>query len=199
MNISFIGAGTLAQSLGNLFQQAGHQVFYSSPTPEAPILSIAAAIEKSNIICCAIPYKALAEVLPQYEAALANKIVIDSSNPIHLDTWAPIFLGEDSAGEQTARLLPNSKVVKAFNSIFADAMTAKQGQIQGQPLTAFIAADDATASATVAQLAETIGFVAVQLKGLQQARHLEALAHLNISIALAGGGTSAGFVYVQEA
>jgi predicted dinucleotide-binding enzyme len=61
-------------------------------------------------------------MLPLVEA-LVCKIVIDATNPVAKD-WSPILIGEeDSGAEQVARMLPESLVVKAFNTIFADVLT----------------------------------------------------------------------------
>ena len=65
----------------------------------------------------------------------------------------------------------------------------------GHAVTAFIAGDDAQANATVAELAASAGFAPLITGALHNARYLEAMAHLNIQIAVVGGGgTNAGFV-----
>lgn len=198
MKIGFIGAGNVATQLGHLFANAGHEVQYSTPTPKAGQISIAQACEFGEIICCAIPFGAMASVLAEHEQALRGKIVVDITNAIHIEDWSPIFLGEDSGGEQAARALPESRVVKAFNTIFADVMNPQKQQFGGQKLTAFIASDDADAAAIVKQLADEAGFHGLVVGAMQNARHLEAIAHLNIAIALGGGGTDAGFTYLQR-
>ena len=61
-----------------------------------------------------------------------------------------------SAAEETQKRLPNTFVVKTFNSVFAkDQSTARVGN---ERLTAFIAGDDADAKKTVAKIAGDIGF-----------------------------------------
>lgn len=198
MKISFIGAGNVASNLGNLFSNAGHSVKYGTQTPNGNQLSISAACQFGEIVCFAIPFSAMEAVLTTNKEALKGKIVVDITNAINLADWSPLFLGEDSGGEQTARLLPESKVVKAFNTIFADVMKAEKQQFNGQKVTAFIASDDHEAATTVSNLANEAGFVGCIVGGIKNARHLEAVAHLNISIALGGGGTDAGFIYVQH-
>jgi 8-hydroxy-5-deazaflavin:NADPH oxidoreductase len=47
-------------------------------------------------------------------------------------------------------------------------------------------------------MTDNAGFVGFIAGGIQNARYLEAMAHLNIAIALGGGGTDAGFVYYQR-
>lgn len=198
MNIGFIGAGNVASSLGNLFSNAGHSVKYGTQNPNDNQLSVTDAISFGDVVCFAIPFSVMTEVLSVNKSALKGKIVIDITNAINIEDWSPLFLGEDSGGEQTARLLPESKVVKAFNTIFADVMKTDKQEFNGNKLTAFIASDNTDASAIVKQLANDAGFNAVIVGGIKNARHLEAIAHLNISIALGGGGTDAGFTYFQR-
>ena len=198
MNISFVGAGNVASSLGNLFSKSGHTVVYSTPNPTENQVAISEAIKKGEIICFAIPYSAMKELLTENKEALKGKIVVDITNAIDITNWSPLFLGEDSGGEQTARLLPDSKVVKAFNTIFADVMKADNQQINGNKLTVFIASDNEEAANTIKKLADEAGFDGLLAGGIKNSRHLEAVAHLNIAIALGGGGTNAGFTYFQN-
>ena len=198
MNISFIGAGNVASSLGNLFTNAGHVVKYGTQNPKENQLSISDACNFGEIVCFAIPFSAMNDVLAKHKKNLKNKIVIDITNAININDWSPLFLGEDSGGEQTARLLPESKVVKAFNTIFADVMKPEKQTFNKQKLTAFIASDNKDAASIVENLANEIGFNGLVVGGIKNARHLEAIAHLNIAIALAGGGTDAGFTYFQR-
>ena len=138
------------------------------------------------------------DVLTINKESLKGKIVVDITNAINIEDWSPLFLGEDSGGEQTARLLPESKVVKAFNTIFADVMKPEKQQFNGQKLTAFIASDDTEAAVKIKKLADEAGFSGFVVGGIKNARHLEAIAHLNIAVAMSGGGTDAGFTYFQR-
>jgi predicted dinucleotide-binding enzyme len=198
MNISFIGAGNVASSLGDLFANAGHSVKYGTQNPNDNQLSVADAISFGEVVCFAIPFSAMNEVLTLNKQNLKGKIVVDITNAINSADWSPLFLGEDSGGEQTARLLPESKVVKAFNTIFADVMKTDKQLFEGQKLTAFIASDDLDAANTIKRLADEAGFLGLIVGGIKNARHLEAIAHLNIAIAMDGGGTDAGFAYFQR-
>ena len=198
MNISFVGAGNVASSLGNLFQNAGNVVKYGVQNPTDGQLNIAEACVFGDVVCFAIPFSAMEKVLTENKENLKEKIVVDITNVINLEDWSPVFLCENSGGEITAKLLPESKVVKAFNTIFADVMTSEKQQFNGQKLTAFIASDDAEAAEIIKNLANESGFDGLVVGGIRNARHLEAIAHLNIAIALGGGGTDAGFTYFQR-
>jgi predicted dinucleotide-binding enzyme len=198
MNISFIGAGNVASSLGNLFANAGHSVKYGTNTPQGERVTVAEACAFGDVVCFAIPFSAMNEVLTVNKEALKGKIVVDITNAINLEDWSPVFLGEDSGGEQTQRAVPESKVVKAFNTIFADVMKTDKQQFDGQKIVAFIASDDEGAAATIKKLADEAGFNGFVVGALKNARHLEAMAHLNIAIALNGGVTDAAFNYHQR-
>ncbi|MFM7358084.1 MAG: NADPH-dependent F420 reductase [Sediminibacterium sp.] len=198
MNIAFIGAGKVATNLSKLFSNAGHSIQLATHRPETSDLSIEEAIAFGEIICFAIPFSAMNGVLNTYKENLKGKIVVDITNPVSIADWSALFLGEDSGGEQTARLLPDSKVVKAFNTIFADVMYPEKQIFCEQKLTAFIASDDEEAANIIKKIADEAGFYGMIVGGMKNASHLEAIAHLNISIALSGGNTDAGFRYFQR-
>ena len=89
-------------------------------------------------------------------------------------------------------------MVKAFNTVFADALAVGGPPAEAVPRRAtFVCGDHADAVRLVAELARSIGLEAVPSGALANARHLEAMAHLHIQIATAGGrGTTGGFAYV---
>jgi 8-hydroxy-5-deazaflavin:NADPH oxidoreductase len=206
MKIGFIGGGSVGGSLANLLQASGHDVTVGLQDVAAKRAAVtyratpvADAVQDAEVVFVALPYDALATALPPLAKALSGKVVVDVSNPVNAD-WSPKLLGdENSAGEETQRHLPGSKVVKAFNTIFADNMRPDRLERQGQRITAFVASDDGAAAETVAGLARGAGFASLVVGPLKLARQLEAMAHLNIAIALGqGGGTNAAFVYDQR-
>jgi predicted dinucleotide-binding enzyme len=79
------------------------------------------------------------------------------------------------------------------NTIFADMMTRPASPTDAP--TAFFAGNDQRSRQTAQELAASCGFLAVDCGDLRAARYLEAMAHLNIRIALAGGGTRAVLAY----
>jgi len=195
MKISVLGSGNVGQKLTHLFSAAGHDVFVGN---RAEAGSIEAAVAAGDIVVLAVPYTACAELLPSLADALAGKIVIDSTNPLNAD-WSPLSLGaENSAGEEIARLLPRSHVIKAFNTIFADIMQPDRIERGGQRVTAFVAGDEDEAKQQVLRLADSMGLAPLDAGPLTSARYLESMAHLNIQIAVGqGGGTNAAFLYHQ--
>lgn len=202
MKIGIIGSGKVGTALARLATAAGHDVSVGMRDIEdhrlddglrRVSLQEAAA---SDMVLLALPYAACAEALPPLEGLLSGKIVVDATNPVAQD-WSALALGEgNSAAVEIARLLPASRVVKAFNTVFADIMTphglVREGHVR---VTAFIASDDEPAAREVMAFAESLGFAAQLAGRLSHAAYLEAIAHLNIAMALAGGGTDAAFVF----
>jgi predicted dinucleotide-binding enzyme len=127
---------------------------------------------------------------------LDGKIVIDATNPLFED-WSPLLLGEEnSAGEEVQKALPQTLVVKAFNTVFADVMKVIDLTGLRPQVTGFYCGDHRDAKTVVAKLLERLGFEARDVGALSSARWLEAMAHLNIRIAVGlKGGTNAYFTY----
>ena len=201
--IAIFGFGNVGQQLATLFSDAGADVVICSQdgTRGAGQYETANYVDgavSAEAIVLAIPYRAVAERLKSLAGALAGKIIIDCTNPLN-DDWSPLLLGEQtSAGEQIAAVAPHARVIKAFNTIFADVMAREHRQQGGLTTTAFVAGDDARAKQAVLQLAESLGFAPLDVGPLAMSRYLEAMAHLNIQIAVGqGGGTRAAFVYHQ--
>ncbi|MEL7004340.1 MAG: NAD(P)-binding domain-containing protein [Bacteroidota bacterium] len=198
MKVGFIGNGNVAKKLGSLMESTNYQVSYGTRGDDKNEKSISEIIKDNEVILLAIPYGAVESVIKNYGELLNGKTVIDITNPINIENWKPIFMGESSAGEKLSDLLPNSHIVKAFNSIFADVMDRNKLEFNGQKLTAFIASDNEQSANLVKKIADDIGFQGFIVGGIQNARYLESLANLNIAIALSGGGTEAGFAYHQR-
>jgi 8-hydroxy-5-deazaflavin:NADPH oxidoreductase len=205
MKIGIIGAGNVGKKLAALMAHAGHEVALGARDVSKAktktlyrVAPINKAISHGEIVILAIPYSVCADALPPLASELVGKIVVDATNPLKAD-WSPLCLGEqNSAGEEIARLLPKSHVVKAFNTVFADIMQVDRVKRNSMSATAFICGNDTEAVKKVAALAKDIGLAPVATGPLQNSRYLEAMAHLNIAIAVGqGGGTNAAFLYDQ--
>ncbi|MEL6465638.1 MAG: NAD(P)-binding domain-containing protein [Pseudomonadota bacterium] len=196
MKIGIIGTGSVAARLQALFSKAGHDVVLGSRSPAASQVTHREVCVERDVIVLAIPFVAVEGVVGGLKDAIGSTVVVDATNPLN-DDWSPYPLGEDnSAGETIQRVLPEAKVVKGFNTIFADIMTTEGVDREGRSATAFLAGDDQAAVERVAELANSIGFQAVPTGPLKNSRYLEAMAHLNIAIAVVeGGGTGAAFIY----
>lgn len=202
MKIAFIGGGAVASSIATLAKAAGHVAVLGVRTPDKNgpgdfvRTSFAQVIADADIIILALPYTVVAGILTPLVDALAGKVMVDATNAVAAD-WSPILTGEQSSGaERLQALLPKSRVVKAFNTIFADTMSPDRLVRDGSRISLFVASDDTAALQMVMAFGAEIGFAPVNTGPLKSARYLEAIAHLNIELALGqGGGTNAAILY----
>jgi len=137
----------------------------------------------ADVVIVATRYGAAADALRD-AGDLTGKTVIDISNPLTADMSALSVGFTTSAAEEIQKAVPKAKVVKAFNTIFAQVLGGS-GRAQ-----VFYAGDDAGAKNAVKALIESAGFEAVDAGPLSNARHLEPLGMLNIYMGyVAGRGT----------
>ena len=200
MKIGVLGYASVGKNLEVLFKNAGYTTIIGVRSPEKyeqdNVTDIVAAAEDADTVVLAIPYRVCSEVLPDLKMALSKKIVIDATNPLNEDYSPILFDKEDSAGETLQRILGESMMVKAFNTIFADNMTREKLDRDGRKLTTFIAGDNDPANEKVLQLAEKIGFSPIDTGPLKNSRYLEGMAHLNIQIVFGQGkGADVAFLY----
>ncbi|WP_337918614.1 NADPH-dependent F420 reductase [Pseudaminobacter soli (ex Zhang et al. 2022)] len=107
--------------------------------------------------------------------------MIDITNPMTAD-FSGLSIGHTtSAAEEIQKYAPEARVVKAFNTIFAQVLQ-NGGKVAGRPATVFVAADDAEARAKVVDLARSAGFETLETGRLATARFLEPIAALNITL-----------------
>ena len=81
----------------------------------------AAAAAAGDVVVVAVPWDGHGELLKGLAEQLAGKVVVDCVNPLGFDKRGAYALPveEGSAAEQAAALLPESRVVCAFNSVSA--------------------------------------------------------------------------------
>lgn len=136
-----------------------------------PITCSYTASWEADIIILAVPYAAEQEIADKIRAVANQKIVISISNPLNEHFDGLLTPLGSSAAEELQLLLPHSKVVKAFNTIFAAEMAAPANTTQTVEVP--VAGDDAEALAAVSELVQIAGFQPVCKGGLAASRTLE--------------------------
>src|SRR5678815_4034134 len=119
----------------------------------------------------AVPYEAEKEVAEKIREVTTKKIVIDVSNPLNEKYDRLITAPGTSAAEELQKELPNSKVVKAFNTNFSTDFTPAIKE--SKQIKTFIAGDDQEAVQTVSEMATAIGFKPVLCGNLSASRNIE--------------------------
>lgn len=193
--IGIIGAGNMGRAFATRFAAAGYDVTIAATDathaaqaaatagPTARAVS-PAEIGAADVVILAVPYGAASAALAE-AGDLRGKIIVDITNPLTADMSSLSVGFTTSAGEEIQKLVPTAKVVKAFNTVFAQVVgSASRAQV-------FLAGDDVNAKAAVTALVDTAGLDAVDAGPLANARLLEPLGLLNIYLGyVAGRGTS---------
>lgn len=174
-HIGIIGRGNVGQALARGFERIGLE----AKTTGHDAADVRAVAQWADVIILAVPFRALDEVMKEGGAAFDHKVVVDVSNTLD---GARAFAqpAGGSGAEQLQKHAPRAKVVKAFNTVFAQHMS--NGKVGETPLSALVASDDEAARKQVCELASLLGFDAVDAGPLANARYLEALGYLNIQL-----------------
>jgi len=179
--IGLIGAGHIGSQLARLGVAHGYNVVVSNSRgpetlatlvkelgPKARAATAAEAAEAGDIVVVTVPLKNYRQVPVK---PLAGKIVIDTNNYYpERDGHIPELDNESTTTSELLQAhLPASKVVKAFNHIYAAALTT-DGQPAGSKnrRALVIAGDDSMAKKTVTQLLDEFGFDAVDAGALKE-------------------------------
>jgi 8-hydroxy-5-deazaflavin:NADPH oxidoreductase len=200
MNVTIIGTGNMGRAIATRLLKGGNRVTLIGHEPgkaEALAKELAGTGKDGGsvtagsriadeVVILAVWYQHQPALVAQYGEQLANKILVDISNPVN-DTYDDLSTKPgSSAAEELAKIAPaGARVVKAFNTTFGGTLIT--GQVDDQPLDVFIAGDDVEAKKTVARLVESSGLRAVDVGPLKRARHLEGLGLLHITSQFALG------------
>ena len=220
MNIGIRGTGVVAKTIGAKLDQLGHSVKLGTRDPAATLTRsepdmfggppVRTWLESHPKVAL-VPFKNAAAhgeivfnvlsgqgALAGLEAAapaLADKILIDVSNPLDFSKGMPPTLSvvnTDSLGEQVQRALPQTKVVKTLNTVNANLMVDAKSLANAEH-TMFVAGNDAGAKAEVTKLLQTqFGWKdVIDLGDISMARGTE--MYVALWVRLFGGLKTAAF------
>lgn len=195
--VTIIGTGNMARGIGTRLLAGGESVTFlgtSKEKADALANELRGSIEggaavkagksgdpiDGDIVILAVPYSAAGEIIKEYEGQFAGKVVVDISNPLNATYDDLATPAGSSAAEELARLAPQAKMVKAFNTTFARTLLA--GHVAGQSLDVFIAGDDPQARASISELARKGGLNPVEMGPIRMARQLEQMGFLGINL-----------------
>ena len=184
--IGLIGAGRIGSQVARLAVANGYDVVLSNSRgpetltalvaelgPKARAAAPVEAAQAGDVVVVTIPLKHYRSVPPE---PLAGKIVIDTNNYYpQRDGHIPELDDETTTTSELLQAhLPNSKVVKAFNHIYAAELTT-HGQAPGSKnrRALVIAGDDPEAKAVVAHLIDQFGFDTVDAGPLRESWRIQ--------------------------
>lgn len=189
-SISIIGSGNMARAIGARAIKGGNDVEVASrDAAKAEDLSktlgggakagMFGAPPAGEIVILAVLYDSAVPVVAQYGDALADKVIVDITNPFNAGATGLVTADGTSIAQEIAKAAPASAhVVKAFNTIFAHVLAQA-----GRNVDALFAGDDAQAKAAVSGFIETLGLRPLDVGGLEMARWLEGAGLLIVNLA----------------
>ncbi|MFT9283352.1 NADPH-dependent F420 reductase, partial [Bifidobacterium sp.] len=169
VNVTVFGKGNMGSALAGLFE--------SAQSPVQVLDSATSADEKitGEIVVLAVPYSALDGIAEKFGDQLKGRTVVDITNPVDFSTFDSLLPAADgSSAAELAAKLPESKVLKAFNTNFAGSLASKH--VGENPTTVLIAGDDEDSKTTLAGIVEKAGLEAIDAGSLKLARELESFA-----------------------
>ena len=174
-HVTIIGSGNMGQAISGLVSKGGNTVELLRHSDTGKPVT-------GDIVVLAVPHAAIPDILATRGDQLVGKVVVDITNPLNFQTFDSLTVPADSsAAAQIAASLPQSRVVKAFNTNLA--ATLASGTAGEVPTTVLIAGDDRQAKSQLAGVVTAGGLRAIDSGSLRRARELEALGFLQITLA----------------
>ncbi|MGD1111044.1 MAG: NAD(P)-binding domain-containing protein [Mycobacterium sp.] len=192
-SISIIGSGNMANAIGALAVKGGNAVeVIGRDAAKAAALASAlgngatagtwGAAPAGDIVILAVRFDSAVPVVSEYGDALANKIIVDITNPFNASATGLAIPDDTSIAQMVAKAAPASAhVVKAFNTLFRDVLAA------GGPLDVFMAGDDAQAKASLSAFIKSLGLRPQDTGDLSMAHWLEGAGLLAVGVGRGAG------------
>jgi len=198
MNIAILGGtGKEGAGLATRWARVGHSIIIGSrdaeraktkaaalreATHKLPIMgeSNAEAARLGAVVVIALPAQGLAATLPEVREGCRDKVVVSTVVPLtfggpRLHTPPPA----GSSAEEAQALLPEAKVVAAFQHIAAHELAEADHPIECDLL---LCGADAAAKETVAELGRSMGLRPIDVGALSNAGPLEGITAILATI-----------------
>ncbi|MEH2252045.1 NADPH-dependent F420 reductase [Nostoc sp.] len=175
MKYAIIGSGNIGIALARTFARKNIEVGIANTRGPETLASLKKELGPSvhpqsiqdafdaEIIFLAVPFPAHKEVAKQLKQ-WNGKIVVDVTNAFNV---ALEELGGLLSTEVVSKAFVGARLVKAFNHLPAEQLGTNLF-VEGQRQSVFVSSNDADASATVAAVANQLGFAPVELGSLDQ-------------------------------
>lgn len=191
MKVGIIGSGNMGSGLARRIVLAGHDVVMTGRDlskaervakeigPKVKVVPRADVGKGVDVLIAATPAGSQADAL-RSAGDLKGKIIIDIANPLKSD-FSGLSVGyTTSFAEELAKAIPGAKIVKAFNTVFAQVLSEGPDFGDGLRAAAYYCSDDEGAKKLVHVLIGSMGLDAVDAGPLENARYLEPMGFLNI-------------------
>lgn len=181
MKIGVIGAGSIGTAIAKHVAQAGYETVISNSRGADSLKEKAEQLgdnvsagsvqdaAKADVVFLAVRWQQVPEALAN--VSLENKIVVDTTN---WESEESVLAkpGSKTSSEEVAELAKGSKVVKAFNTLYAPVL-AGDPQANGGKRVLFYSGNDDNAKSVVLDIINRIGFAGVDLGSLHEGGKLQ--------------------------
>jgi predicted dinucleotide-binding enzyme len=176
-HVSIIGTGNMGQAIAAIAGKGDNTVeLFNTSDGDKQVTG--------DIVVLAVPYPAVAGILAERGESLAGKVVVDITNPLNFETFDSLTVPADSsAAAEIAAALPQSRVLKAFNTNFASTLASDA--LGPLTTTVLVAGEDDDAKALLSGIITAAGLNAIDAGPLSRARELESIGFLQIKLASA--------------
>jgi predicted dinucleotide-binding enzyme len=162
MRIGVLGTGSVGTTIAGKLRELGHEVLIGSRSAGDDAVPFAEAAAHGELVFNCTSGVASLEALEAAGADnLGGKILIDVANPLDFSQGMPPRLSvcnDDSLGEQIQRAFPETKVVKALNTVNSQVMVAPD-RVPGDH-NLFMCGNDEEAKAQVSEIVQSFGWPA---------------------------------------
>lgn len=191
MKIGIVGSGKIGGTIGSLWAQAGHEVFFSSRHPShlAPLVQklreegheahagkVDEAVRFGEVILFSPPFSetdAALDLMGPTKDELEGKLVIDATNPFAPDGLELALPMGTTAASELIKKIPKSQLVKAFNTVYWQTLRDLNHEPFESRYVICYAGNNDMAKETVSHLIEDAGFISFDLGPINNAVLME--------------------------
>ena len=191
MKVAIIGTGRMGRGFATALAPK-HEVTVGSRDPDRARKVVSAtgaargagyaeAAADAEVVIQTVPWAAIEDTLDQL-GELDQTVVVDVSFPYRKAEREALHKRGSSTAEQIQKRLPRARVVKGWNHVHAQHLTAPRSTRSGLAVRA--TGDDPEAKEIVSTLAADMGFHPVDIGPLKATRELERLVGMMLFVRL---------------
>jgi len=173
MKYAIIGSGAIGTAIARQFARQQLEVQVANTRGPASLQTLVDELGSfvvptelqtaltADIVFLAIPFDAVAAALkdaPDWN----NRIIVDTTNAIDFSDFSPADLGGRPSSDIIADAAPGARLVKAFNTMFANVVARKPDDARGRRVL-FLSGNDKDANASLSELIERFGYAPIDL------------------------------------
>lgn len=175
MTIGIIGAGRIGQAIAKRIVGAGMTATICNSRGPSSLSKLVRELgpgivaktvretSQADLVILAVPWEELPNILPDL-SPWDGRVIIDATNPA-IQHGYEVNLGGRTSSEVVAALVPDARLVKAFNTLPPAVLGAGPREAGGRRVL-FLSGDDSDAKSEAKTFIDRLGFFPVDLGSL---------------------------------